>query len=198
MISSLLLASTNPGKLREMRALLKDLKVRLLSPKDLSLDIEVEETGATYAENAARKARAFSLRSGLVSLADDSGLEVDALGGAPGLYSARYAPHPGATDADRRAYLLQQLQDQPRPWSARFRCTVAIALPSGEVHFTEGVCPGEIIPEERGRGGFGYDPVFLIPSLNKTMAELSLQEKNKISHRALAVRAAIPLLKRLI
>ncbi|HEY5571391.1 MAG TPA: RdgB/HAM1 family non-canonical purine NTP pyrophosphatase [Anaerolineales bacterium] len=198
MISSLLLASTNPGKLREMRALLKDLKVRLLSPKDLSLDIEVEETGATYAENAARKARAFSLRSGLVSLADDSGLEVDALGGAPGLYSARYAPHPGATDADRRAYLLQQLQDQPRPWSARFRCTVAIALPSGEVHFTEGVCPGEIIPEERGRGGFGYDPVFLIPSLNKTMAELSLQEKNKISHRALAVRAAIPLLKELI
>jgi len=198
MISSLLLASTNPGKLREMRALLKDLKVRLLSPKDLSLAIEVEETGATYAENAARKARAFSLRSGLVSLADDSGLEVDALGGAPGLYSARYAPHPGATDADRRAYLLQQLQDQPRPWSARFRCTVAIALPSGEVHFTEGVCPGEIIPEERGRGGFGYDPVFLIPSLNKTMAELSLQEKNKISHRALAVRAAIPLLKELI
>ena len=198
MISSLLLASTNPGKLREMRALLKDLKVRLLSPKDLSLDIEVEETGATYAENAARKARAFSLRSGLVSLADDSGLEVDALGGAPGLYSARYAPHPGATDADRRAYLLQQLQDQPRPWSARFRCTVAIALPSGEVHFTEGVCPGEIIPEVRGRGGFGYDPVFLIPSLNKTMAELSLQEKNKISHRALAVRAAIPLLKELI
>jgi len=198
MISSLLLASTNPGKLREMRALLKDVKVHLLSPRDLGLAIEVEETGATYAENAARKARAFSLRSGLVSLADDSGLEVDALGGAPGLYSARYAPHPGATDADRRAYLLQQLQDQPRPWSARFRCTVAIALPSGEVHFTEGVCPGEIIPEERGRGGFGYDPVFLIPSLNKTMAELSLQEKNKISHRALAVRAAIPLLKGLI
>lgn len=198
MISSLLLASTNPGKLREMRALLKDLKVRLLSPEDLGLAIEVEETGATYAENAASKARAFALRSGLVSLADDSGLEVDALGGAPGLYSARYAPHPGATDADRRAYLLQQLQDQPRPWSARFRCTVAIALPSGEVHFTEGVCPGEIISEERGRGGFGYDPVFLIPSLNKTMAELSMQEKNRISHRALAVRAAIPLLKGLI
>lgn len=198
MISSLLLASTNPGKLREMRALLKDLKVRLLSPKDLSLAIEVAETGATYAENAASKARAFALRSGLVSLADDSGLEVDALGGAPGLYSARYAPHPGATDADRRAYLLQQLQDQPRPWSARFRCAVAIALPSGEVHFTEGVCPGEIIPEERGRGGFGYDPVFLIPSLNKTMAELSMQEKNRISHRALAVRAAIPLLRGLI
>jgi XTP/dITP diphosphohydrolase len=198
MISSLLLASTNPGKLREMRALLKDLKVRLLSPKDLSLAIEVAETGATYAENAASKARAFALRSGLVSLADDSGLEVDALGGVPGLYSARYAPHPGATDADRRAYLLQQLQDQPRPWSARFRCTVAIALPSGEVHFTEGVCPGEIIPEERGRGGFGYDPVFLIPSLNKTMAELSMQEKNRISHRALAVRAAIPLLRGLI
>jgi XTP/dITP diphosphohydrolase len=198
MISSLLLASTNPGKLREMRALLKDLKVRLLSPKDLSLAIEVAETGATYAENAASKARAFALRSGLVSLADDSGLEVDALGGAPGLYSARYAPHPGATDADRRAYLLQQLQDQPRAWSARFRCTVAIALPSGEVHFTEGVCPGEIISEERGRGGFGYDPVFLIPSLNKTMAELSMQEKNRISHRALAVRAAIPLLRGLI
>lgn len=198
MKSSLLLASTNPGKLRELRALLKGLNVRLLSPLDLNLDIAVAETGATYAENAARKAHAFAARSGMLSLADDSGLEVDALGGAPGLYSARYAPQPGATDADRRAYLLQQLQDQPRPWTARFRCTVAIALPAGEVHFTEGVCPGEIIPEERGRGGFGYDPIFLIPSLNKTVAELSMQEKDNISHRARAVRAAIPLLRGLI
>lgn len=181
-----------------MRALLANLQVELLIPKDLNLDIQVDEKGVTYGENAALKARAFSRHTGLVSLADDSGLEVDVLGGAPGLYSARYAPQPDASDADRRAHLLEQLRKKPRPWTARFRCTVAIAMPEGEVHFAEGVCPGEIIPQERGQGGFGYDPVFWIPELGCTMAELPMQVKNKISHRARAMRAAIPLLEELI
>ncbi len=198
MIPKLLLASKNPGKMREMRALLENLEAHLLSPIDLDLNLDVEEKGQTYAENAARKARAYAQHTGFVSLADDSGLEVDALDGAPGLYSARYAPQPGATDTDRRAYLLQQLHGHARPWKARFRCTVAVATPAGEVRFTEGILPGEIIPEERGQGGFGYDPIFFIPELGKTMAELSMEEKNKISHRARAVRDAVPVLKELI
>lgn len=197
-MSKLLLATRNPGKLREFRALLVDLEAQLLAPGDLNWDLEVEEKGDSYAENAAHKARTYARRSGLVTLADDSGLEVAALNGAPGLYSARYAPQSGATDADRRSFLLEQLQAHPRPWRARFRCTVAVATPQGEMHFTEGICPGEIIPEERGRAGFGYDPIFLIPELGKTMAELSMLEKNRLSHRARAVRAAIPLLKDLL
>lgn len=194
----LLLATGNPGKLREFRALLVDLESQLLAPGDLDLHLGVEEKGDTYAENAAHKARTYAHHTGLVSLADDSGLEVAALDGAPGLFSARFAPQPGATDADRRAILLQQLQPHPRPWNARFRCTVALATPERVVNLTEGTCPGEIIPEERGQGGFGYDPIFLISELGKTMAELSMAEKNQISHRARAVRAAIPLLKDLL
>lgn len=197
-MSKLLLATGNQGKLREFRALLAGLDAQLLAPQDLHLDLQVEEKGHTYAENAARKARAYARQSGLLSLADDSGLEVDALDGAPGLYSARYAPQPGATDADRRAYLLEQLRPHPRPWVARFRCTVAVATPKGEVRFTEGLCPGEIIPDERGHGGFGYDPIFLIPELGQTMAELSTAQKNRISHRARAVRAATGLLEKLL
>ncbi|HZD57122.1 MAG TPA: RdgB/HAM1 family non-canonical purine NTP pyrophosphatase [Anaerolineales bacterium] len=197
-MSKLLLASKNPGKLREMKALLEGVNVDLVSPAELGLDLVIKEEGSTYAENAAHKALVYAERSGLVALADDSGLEVDALDGAPGLYSARYAPQPGATDADRRAYLLQQIRGNPRPWTARFRCTIAVATPSAEVHCREGICPGEIIPEERGHGGFGYDPIFLIPELGRTMAELDLDEKNRLSHRAQAVQAAIPLLRKLI
>jgi XTP/dITP diphosphohydrolase len=197
-MSKLLLASQNAGKLREMKALLKNVPIDLITPVDLGLHLVVKEEGHTYAENAAHKALVYARHSGLVALADDSGLEVDALNGAPGLYSARYAPQRGATDADRRAYLLQQIEGSPRPWRARFRCTIAVATPSGEVHHTEGTCPGELIPEERGQGGFGYDPIFLIPEMGRTMAELTLEEKNRLSHRARAVQAAIPLLSKLI
>ena len=197
-MSKLLLASQNPGKLREMKALLKNVPIDLISPVDLGLHLVVKEEGHTYAENAAHKALVYARRSGLVALADDSGLEVEALNGAPGLYSARYAPQRGATDADRRAYLLQQIEGSPRPWRARFRCTIAVATPSGEVHYKEGTCQGEIIPKERGQGGFGYDPIFLIPEMGRTMAELTLEEKNRLSHRARAVQAAIPLLSKLI
>lgn len=197
-MKEILLASNNPGKLREIASLLTDLGVRMLSPRDLGLNLTVAEVGGTYTENAALKARAFSRQAGMIALADDSGLEVRILGGEPGLHSARYAPDPEATDADRRRYLLERLSPLPRPWLARFHCTVAIATPGEELEFTEGNCEGEIIPVERGTGGFGYDPIFYIPSMGKTMAELSLVEKNQVSHRARAVTAARPILRELL
>jgi len=197
-VTKLLIASTNRGKLREFQEILAGEPYDLFLPADLGFALTVEETGLTYRENAALKARAFAQASGLITLSDDSGLEVQALGGAPGLHSARYAPQTGATDADRRAYLLENLRGKPRPWLARFVCTVAIATPQGEIFFTEGECPGEIIPEERGTHGFGYDPIFYFPERGMTMAELPPEEKNRISHRARAVRAAVPILRQLL
>jgi XTP/dITP diphosphohydrolase len=198
MNQTLLIASTNQGKLREMEAilapLLKKAAVRLLLPSAVGLKLEVEEDGKTYAENAAKKALAYAAASGMPALADDSGLEVDALGGQPGLHSARYAPWPGATDADRRRYLLQNLTGIARPWWARFHCTVAVAVPGLDVHLAVGNCSGEVIPEERGLGGFGYDPIFYLPDLGRTMAELPEGKKNQISHRARALHAAMPFL----
>ena len=198
-MKKILLASNNQGKLEEIRALLADVDVALVTPDQIGLKLEVDESGHTYAENAALKARAFAGEVGLLSMADDSGLEVDALDGAPGLNSARYAPHAGATDAHRRAYLLENLAGKPRPWRARFRCVIAIVTPpDSQVHYAEGACGGEIIPQERGRGGFGYDPIFLLPEYGRTMAELDMQEKNRISHRARAVQAARPILLELL
>ena len=194
----LLIATNNKGKLKEIRAILGDLGFELLSPADLGLELEVEEDGQTYAENATKKAIAFSQASGLTSLADNSGLEVDALDGAPGLHSARYSTLPNATDADRRATLLLNLSRYPRPWTARFRATVAIASPGSSVKLAEGICPGEIVPKERGRGGFGYDPIFMVERLGKTMAELEMGEKNRLSHRGQALRNAIPILIELL
>ncbi len=199
----LLIATNNPGKLREIQAILEDLPLELLTPAGLGLTLEVEESGTTYAENAALKARAFAEASRLVCLADDSGLEVDALGGEPGIRSARYAPQPDASDADRRAYLLERLKGIPHPpdepgWRAHFHCTVAIATPAGQIAFAEGRCDGFIIPEERGSNGFGYDPLFFMPEWNATMAELSEKTKNQISHRARALRNALPILHPLI
>jgi XTP/dITP diphosphohydrolase len=190
----IVLASTNPGKLREFQQILYDQPLELMLPQQLGLQLEVAETGSTYAENAALKARAYAAAANLLALADDSGLEVAALGGAPGLYSARYAPQPGADDAVRRAYLLQNLQAQPRPWPARFVCAIALARPDGQTRFSFGECLGEIIPQQRGDGGFGYDPIFWLPELGCTMAELPAAQKNQLSHRARAARAAIPLL----
>jgi XTP/dITP diphosphohydrolase len=193
----LLIATNNHGKQVEIRSLLKDLHQEILMPDDLGLHLEVKEDGTTYRENAAKKALAFAAATGLPALADDTGLEVAALGGAPGLYSARFAPQPNATDADRRAYLLERLKIHPRPWMAQFRCIVALATPEGSLEFTEGLCEGEIIPIERGTHGFGYDPIFQISSLGQTMAELTMEEKNHLSHRALAVKAAYPLIKKI-
>lgn len=194
----ILIATGNKGKVKEIQALLDGLEIELVTPKDLGLELEVEEDGMTYQENAGKKARAYSQASGLIALADDSGLEVDALGGEPGLYSARYSGQPGASDADRRAFLLSKLAEKPRPWTAHFHATIAVAMPNGLVQFAAGNCYGEIIPEERGNGGFGYDPIFFIPEMNLTMAELSMEEKNRLSHRALAVRHALPILQKLI
>lgn len=193
-MNRLLLATHNHGKLIEMQSLLAGLPVELILPESILPHLEVEEDGQTYAENASRKALAYQFHSGLVTLADDSGLEVDALGGAPGLHSARYSPLPGATDADRRRLLLANLSSHPHPWRAHFHCTVAIAAPGGELFFTEGSCPGEIIPEERGANGFGYDSIFLLAGSKQTMAELTAAEKNRVSHRALAIEAAKPIL----
>ncbi len=187
--NQLLIATQNPGKIKEMKTLLAGLPAQLLTPKELGIQLVVEETGRTYQENAMLKAQAYAQVSGIISLADDSGLEVDALRGAPGLYSARFSPKPDATDADRRAYLLQKLQPHPAPWAARFRCVVAVVSPEQQPFFGEGVCEGEIIAQERGTNGFGYDPVFLLPQQARTMAELQEEEKNRLSHRALAVQS---------
>ena len=195
MTDRLLIATNNKGKVAEMKALLAGLGLNLLTPADLALELDVLEDGRTYAENATKKALAFARASGLVSLGDDSGLEVDALDGQPGLHSHRFCPIPNASDADRRQYLLEKLRDKPLPWTARFQATVAVALPSGEVRLAAGSCEGEIIPEERGSNGFGNDPVFFIPKLGHTMAELGMEEKNRLSHRALAVQNAIPSLR---
>ena len=195
MIKKLLIATNNKGKLKEFQDLLKNTGIELVSPADINLHIEVEEDGITYTENATKKAIAFAQASGLISLADDSGLEVDALDGAPGLYSKRYSPKPNASDSDRRIYMLENLKGKPHPWTAHFHATIAIATSEKDVQVVEGDCYGEIIPEERGTGGFGYDPIFLLPELNKTMAELDIKEKNRLSHRAKAIMNAIPVLR---
>lgn len=196
-MNKLLIATNNKGKVKELQDLLEDTGIELVTPTQINLELDVIEDGKTYEENATRKAITFANASGMISLADDSGLEVDALDGAPGLHSARYSPKPGATDKDRRLYLLQKLQNVPRPWTARFHATIAIATPNYQLQITEGLCEGEIVPEERGTGGFGYDPIFLLSDLGKTMAELSIEEKNRLSHRARAVMKAKPILLRI-
>lgn len=196
-MNKILIATNNQGKVLELRELLASSGIEFITPAEINLQLEVTEDGSTYQENAAKKAIAFARAGGMISLADDSGLEVNALDGAPGLYSARYSPRRGAQDADRRAYLLANLKDKPRPWTAHFHATIAIAKPTGEIEFAEGNCYGEIIPEERGTGGFGYDPIFLLKDMGKTMAELEMEEKNRLSHRARALMAAIPILKRM-
>lgn len=201
-MSKLLVATTNKGKQVEIQALLRDFDIQLITPDQIDLTLEVVEDGQTYAENAARKGLAYAQASGLLTLADDSGLEVEALNGLPGIRSARFAPAADptkkATDADRRAYLLQRLQGLPRPWAARFRCVVALVSPHAATRYAEGQCRGEIIPEERGDQGFGYDPLFFLPELGRTMAELDMEEKNRVSHRARAILAARPLLAKII
>jgi XTP/dITP diphosphohydrolase len=196
-MKKLLIATGNQGKLLEIQSLLDGMDIELVIPRMLGIFQEVEETGSTYEENALLKAEAFAQASGLITLADDSGLEVDILGGQPGIRSARFSPLHGASDADRRTYLLSLLHGQPRPWKAHFHCTVALAVPGEKTYFAQGNCPGEIISVERGSNGFGYDPIFLLPELGLTMAELSMEEKNQHSHRARAIKAALPILNAL-
>lgn len=183
---NILLASTNLGKLAEFTALFSHTSFKLLTPKDIDLHLDIAETGSSYLENAILKASAFCKASGLPSLADDTGLEVDALDGAPGVHSARLIPN--GTDAKRRKHLLELLQGKPRPWLANFHCSVVLALPDGRQIHGDGDCRGEIVPGERGVHGFGYDPIFLISGTGKTMSELPTAVKNTISHRALAIK----------
>jgi len=194
----LLIATNNAGKLAEYEVLLDGCGWELVAPAELGLRLSVEETGADYAANARTKAEAFSRACGLLTLADDSGLEVDALGGRPGLLSARYAG-PNQTDEEGVELVLAQMKDvPPERRLARFRCVIALAEPDGGVRFVEGECPGVITNEPRGGFGFGYDPIFYLPQLGRTMAELTPDEKNAISHRADAARRACALLKEMI
>ena len=184
MVQQLVIASGNPGKILEIKAILQGLDIKIISAVELGINLEVKETGATYSENARLKAIAYQSATEQMVLADDSGLEVDVLNGAPGIYSARYSPKPHASDADRRTYLLEQLGNKPRPWTAHFHCTAVLAKPDGKLIETVGQCDGEIISEERGNGGFGYDPIFYLPEQRATMAEIPESLKNRISHRA--------------
>jgi len=197
-MTTLLVATHNQGKLREYQDLLSDLPVTLTYLDEVGITEDVTETGTTFRENAIEKARTYARLSGLLTLADDSGLEVDALGGAPGVHSARYAG-PDATDADRIAKLLAALRHvPPERRTARFRCVIAVAAPTGGVITADGTVEGVITDKPRGSHGFGYDPIFYLPDRGCTMAELPPEEKNRISHRARAAEAIKPLLKQLI
>ncbi len=184
----LLVATRNPGKLREVQSRVQGLDV--LSLDDVPPMPEVEETEETLEGNARLKALAAARGTGLWSVADDSGLFVDALGGAPGVRSARYAPGPDAVRIQKLLRELQRVPDAER--GAAFRCVLALASPQGEVRLARGECRGTILRFPRGSGGFGYDPVFLVPELGRTMAELTLEEKGRISHRARALDALQP------
>lgn len=191
----LLLATTNMHKLEEYSAIFSDIPFLLLSLRDVQLDIDVEETGTTFAENAQLKALAYARASGMLTLADDSGLEIDALGGLPGIYSARFAGV-GTSYAERFRLLLGQLQGLPvSQRTARFRCAIAIAEPSGYCQTVEATLEGQIAEAPRGQYGFGYDPIFLVPGAGKTTAELMPEEKNRISHRGRAAQLAAALLR---
>jgi XTP/dITP diphosphohydrolase len=192
---TLLLATTNTHKLGEFQAIFRELPFTLLSLRDIHLDMDVEETGSTFAENAVLKAEAYAQAANMLALADDSGLEIDALGGAPGIYSARFAGRE-TSYAERFRLILAHLQGVlPEQRTARFRCAIALAEPSGYTRVVEGTIEG-IIPESpRGENGFGYDPLFFVPAFGKTTAEMEPEEKNQVSHRGRAAAAARRLLE---
>ena len=186
----LLLATNNPGKVREFRRLLAGCGYDVVTPSEAGIALDVDETGTTYAENAALKAKAFAAEGGCLALADDSGIEVDALGGGPGVYSARYGGN-GLDDPGRTALLLKELEStEDSGRTARYRAVIAIARPGGPVELFEGVQEGCITRSERGEGGFGYDPVFLIDG-RRTQAEIGAEEKDRISHRGKAAALAL-------
>ncbi|HZK84414.1 MAG TPA: XTP/dITP diphosphatase [Desulfosporosinus sp.] len=191
----IILATQNQGKVLELRELLVNEEIEVLSLLDIPDWIDVEENGVTFADNAALKAREAVRRTGLIALADDSGLEVDALNCAPGVYSARYAGEPkdDERNTDKLLYLLENIPEDKR--TARFRCALVMATPFGEEYLTEGSVEGLILTKRCGLNGFGYDPVFYLQEFARTMAELTMSEKNTISHRAQAFRKVIPILR---
>ena len=180
------LASNNPGKLREMREILSELGVEVLSQREAGISVEPEETGTTFAENALIKARAAMEASGLAAIADDSGIVVEALGGAPGVYSARYGGC--ATDEERTRLLLKNMENEEHR-AAKFVSDIAVVFPNGDELVTAGECAGELTREPRGENGFGYDPIFYMPCFGRTLAEVTAEEKNGVSHRGRALRA---------
>ncbi len=193
----IILATQNQGKIKELQELLADETIDILSLQDIESWEDVEENGVTFADNAALKARAAVKKTGLIALADDSGLEVDALNNAPGVYSARFAGEP-KDDERNNDKLLQELESIPDgSRTARFRCALVVVTPEGEEFLTEGSVEGQILRQRRGQKGFGYDPLFYVPEYARTMAELTLTEKNKLSHRAQAFRKVIPILQAL-
>ena len=183
------LATHNPGKLKEMGAILAQFGVEVVGPKDLGLTVDVEETGTTFAENAMLKAKAICAAAKLPAIADDSGLCVDALNGGPGVYSARYGGE-GLDDKGRYMLLLNNMRGQPTR-AAHFACAIACAFPNGDTLTAEGRCDGTIAFAPMGEGGFGYDPVFFVPELKKTFGQLTAEEKSAISHRGRALAAFV-------
>ncbi len=199
MTQKLLVATHNQGKVREYAEMLADLQIEWLSLDDVGVGLDVEETGQSFRENAILKAQAYAGESGLLTLADDSGLEVDTLGGEPGIYTRRYGGA-GLTHEARYQLLLGNMADVPLPErTARFRCVIALARPDGALlGVSEGVCEGVIGETAVGDQGFGYDPVFYLPERGLTMAQLDSAEKHQISHRGRALRAIEPLLREVL
>lgn len=195
MMKELVLASGNKGKMAEFQRLLEGLDVQIHSMKEYPEIGEIVEDGSTFAENALIKARAVCKATGKPAMADDSGLAVDALNGAPGIYSARFAGEQ-RSDADNNAKVLQLLEGvEDGKRTARFFCVIAIVLPDGREYTVEGTCEGTILHALQGEGGFGYDPLFYVESLDKTFAELTMEEKNRISHRGHANRKAVEIIR---
>ncbi len=192
---TLVLASNNAHKIAELKALLGG-NIRVLSMREAGFAQDIEENGKTFEENARIKAQAVARMTGLAALADDSGLSVDALNGAPGVYSARYAGEHG-NDKKNNDLLIQNLSSFPKPWTARFICAMALCLPSGLIFEKRGECAGEIIETARGEGGFGYDPHFLFQT-GETFSEMSAEDKNRVSHRARAMQAMLPLIQEIL
>jgi XTP/dITP diphosphohydrolase len=193
----LLLSTNNPDKVREFREILADLPLHVVTPDEVGVTLEVDETGSTFAENAAIKARAFHDATGLLSLSDDSGLEIDALGGEPGVLSSRYAGLPNGPEKNR--YVLDKLLGVP--WEGRggrYVCEIAMVDEGGRLYRCRGVMKGRIAWEAKGEGGFGYDPIFFIPRYRRTVAQMSPELKNRISHRGRAGRRARAILERLV
>ena len=196
-MSCLVVATKNPGKLKEIREILGS-EVSVTSLADFPGVGDIVEDGTTFEANATKKALSVAFHTGHVSLADDSGLEVDALNGAPGVYSARFAGEK-ATDEQNNRKLLRLLEETPpEKRTARFRCVIAIGAPDGSVQTAEGRAEGLILCSPRGTGGFGYDPLFLVPGIRRTFAELPPEEKNRLSHRGKALLSVFPLLNKLL
>lgn len=198
-MKKLLVATHNQGKLQNFADMLQDLAIEWLSLDDVGVVQDVEETGSTFRENSVLKARTYAAETGLLTLADDSGLEVDALAGAPGVYTARYGGA-GLTAVQRYQKLLNDLKNIPDAQrTARFRCVIVLAAPDGTIlGESEGVCEGRIAQKPAGDHGFGYDPVFFLPQFNQTMAQIPPSQKHKVSHRGQAMRAIVPRLRELL